>query len=454
MLDKRVSSIVPIFALMVFMLSGVACSSQASAERFRPNIVLVFVDDLGYGDLGSYGLKTAQTPHLDRLAEEGTRFTSFYAQHLCGPSRMSLLTGRYPSRVNEGRWSMPTEEITFAELLQGVGYATACIGKWDVSGRKPIQDRMPNAQGFDYFWGTLGSNDAAQVELYENTRQIGSEDNMACLSRVYTRRAIGWVDNHIRRHPNQPFMLYLSHTMMHTVIDASPGFRDRTGNGLYADTLEELDFECGRLFKAIDDLDLRDRTLVIFTSDNGPWCNDQPRQTARHERLGQWSKGPSIVWGDSGPLREGKGSDYEGGVRVPCLIRWPGRVPAGRESGAIFATLDFLPTFASLAQADLPSDRMMDGVDQSALLFGKSEEGNRSTYFYFSGTHGVREGRWKLLRPSRWPASHKGTYPIDKGSGSVELYDLEADVGETANVAEEHPQVVERLMQLRIRRQD
>jgi arylsulfatase A-like enzyme len=436
-----------LLAFLILLPCNTFAASAASVES-QPNIVLIFADDLGYGDLGCYGLKTAKTPNLDHLATEGTRYTSFYAQQVCGPSRMALLTGRYPSRVQRGWWSMPPKEVTFAELLKKAGYTTVCIGKWDVSGRKAIVDRMPNAQGFDYYWGPLGANDKAEVEIYENNQSVGVEKDMAALTRIYTDRSIRWMKEHVESDKDKPFMLYLSHTMMHTVIDASPEFRDRTGNGLYADTLEEFDHECGRLLKAIDELKLRDNTMVIFTSDNGAWSNDQERQGALNERYREWSKGLKIAWGDSGPLREGKGSDYEGGVRVPCLIRWPGKVAEGTESDAIFATLDILPTFASLAGVDAPKDRIIDGVDQTDLLLGKSKTGNRKTYFYFSGKHGVREGKWKLLYENRWPKSHNLTYPKDKGANKVELYDIENDLGETTNLADKHPEVVERLLSL------
>lgn len=440
------------FLLLAFLIL-VPCNTfaaSAASAKSQPNIVLIFADDLGYGDLGCYGLKTAKTPSLDHLATEGTRYTSFYAQQVCGPSRMALLTGRYPSRVQEGWWSMPSKEDTFAEVLKKAGYATACFGKWDVSGRKAIIDRMPNAQGFDTYWGPLGANGTAEVEIYDNNKSVGVEKDMAALTRIYTDHSIQWMKEHVEKRGDQPFMLYLSHSMMHTVIDASPNFRDRTGNGLYADTLEEFDHECGRLLKAIDDLNLRDNTIVIFTSDNGAWSNDQERQGALNEKYREWSKGPKVAWGDSGPLREGKGSDYEGGVRVPCLIRWPGKVTAGGESDAIFATLDFLPTFASLAGVDAPNDRIIDGVDQTDLLLGKSKAGNRKTYFYFSGKHGVREANWKLLYENRWPKSHNLTYPKDKGTNQVELYDLENDLGETTNLAGKHPEIVERLLNLEL----
>ena len=438
---------------VLIVLVNVICSSQLRAAP-RPNVVIIFTDDQGYGDLGCYGLKTAKTPHLDRLAKEGTRFTSFYTQPVCGPARSALLTGRYPAR-SKG-WSMPASEITFAELMQDAGYATCCIGKWDVSNRKAIRPRMPMAKGFDHYWGPLGANDAGHVVLYENNRLIGKDEDLASLSRRYTDKSIAWMTQQTQANPDQPFLVYLCHTMMHTIIDASPKFRDRTGNGLYADTLQELDNECGRLLTAIDKLGLRENTLVIFTSDNGPWSNDQERQHKKQE--GQlvnddpvpWSSGPEIAWGDAGPLREGKASDYEGGVRVPCLMRWPGQVPAGRVNDAIFATLDFLPTFATLAGFDVPSDRIIDGVDQTDLLLGKSETGHRQTYFYHSGIHGVRKGPWKLLKASRWPKNFKPTYPKDRGTNGIELYNLANDIGETRNIANEHPEIVAELQALKL----
>lgn len=446
------------YKTIAFLLGGLLLlalmASVAEAAPPRPNIVIIFTDDQGYGDLGCYGLKTAKTPHLDRLAEQGTRFTSFYTQPVCGPARSALLTGRSPSR-SKG-WSMPATEITFAELLQEAGYATCCIGKWDVSNRKPIVPRMPLAKGFDYYWGPLGANDAGLVKLWENNKYLGESRDLASLSRKYTDKSIAWMKEHLESKPDQPFLLYLCHTMMHTVVDASPEFRDQTGNGLYADTLQELDHECGRLLKAIDHLGLREDTLVIFTSDNGPWSNDQERQHKKQEgklanKVGvPWSKGPEIAWGDAGPLREGKASSYEGGVRVPCLVRWPGKVPAGRVNDAIFATLDFMPTFANLAGFEVPQDRVIDGVDQTELLLGNSEAGNRQTYFYHSGSHGVRRGKWKLLKPNRWPKNFNRTYPKDLGTNDTELYNLDEDIGETRNLVEEHPEIVKELMELEL----
>ena len=410
---------------MVFIL-GKDVRSVIAADR--PNIVLIFTDDQGYGDLGCYGATKFRTPSLDSLARDGTRFTSFYAQVTCGPSRSALLTGRYP--VRSLGWSMPAEEITVAERLQTAGYATGCIGKWDVSNRVAIRDRMPNSQGFDYYFGTLGANDNGRVMLHENFDEIGPTNDMASLTRQYTDKAIEFM----KKNRERPFFLYVAHTMVHSVIDASPEFKGKSQGGLYGDTVEELDHHVGRLLAQIDSLGLREKTLVMFTTDNGPWNNYQEGLRPKH--------GGQVAWGSSGPLREGKGSTYEGGLRVPCLARWPGNVPAGRTSDAVFATIDFMPTFCSLAGSSAPSDRRLDGVDQSALLLGKN--GTREDFLYFcrNELHGIRVGDWKLMLPNR--KVHYG-YVKDKGTQQAELYNLKEDLGERQDVAAKHPEIVERL---------
>lgn len=255
--------------LLLFVVAGL-CSVLATAAD-RPNILIIFTDDQGYADLACYGNTKNKTPRLDQLAREGTRFTSFYTQTVCGPSRSALLTGRYP-QISKG-WGMPAEEITIAEKLKTVGYQTACIGKWDVSNRKAILPRMPNAQGFDYFYGALGANDSGTVKLTENEEPAGVTKAMGELTTLYTDRSIDWLET--KRDPAKPFLLYLSHTMMHTIIDASPRFRGKSAGGLYGDVVEEFDFETGRLLDVLDRLKLRDNTLVIYTSDNGPWNQDK-----------------------------------------------------------------------------------------------------------------------------------------------------------------------------------
>ena len=422
--------------------AGLSCLgrySAAQSERFgstaapRPNILIIFTDDQGYADLGCFGSRTNRTPRMDQLAKEGTRFTNFYAQAVCGPSRSALLTGRYPIR-SKG-WSMPASEITWAERIRKVGYQTACIGKWDVSNRKPIIERMPNAQGFDYYFGTLGANDNGRVAFHENNEPAGQTRDMGSLTRLYTDKAIDFLKN--KRDKSKPFALYVAHTMMHTIIDASPRFKGKSKGSLYGDVVEEFDYETGRLLDVVDELGLRDNTLIIYTTDNGPW--NQPAYTTKKKGHPEGS----IFWGNAGPLRNGKGSCYEGGYRVPCIVRWPGKVPADRLSDAIFATIDFMPTFARLAGFEVPDDRVIDGVDQTELLLGKSKEGARDTFLY--NNNAVRQGRWKYLR-----AEHKVPgYARDKEREQVEeLYDLEADIGERNNLAAQHPEKVRELKKL------
>lgn len=415
---------------VVWSFLALSCGTVTAAEK--PNILIIFTDDQGYGDLACYGNQQIKTPRLDQLAREGTRFTSFYSQTVCGPSRSALLTGRQPIR-SKG-WSMPADEITFAELIRGAGYQTACIGKWDVSNRKAIIERMPNAQGFDYYFGPLGANDGGRVTFHENNKPAGATDEMGELTTLYTDKSIAWLKE--KRDPDKPFALYLAHTMMHTIIDASPRFRGKSAGDLYGDVVEEFDYETGRLLDTIDELGLTSNTLVIYTSDNGPWNQDKYTLRKKGHPAG------SIFWGSSGPLRNGKGSCYEGGYRLPCIVRWPGHVPAGRESDAVFATIDFLPTFANLAGFDVPSDRQVDGIDQTDLLLGRRDTGRK--YFYFHGA-GVRQGRWKYLKPN----AHFYGYAVEDDRAKVdELYDLEADLGERTNLASKYPEKVAELKSL------
>jgi len=415
-----------LYLRLLALIIGFSCNLTAAE---RPNILIIFTDDQGYADLACYGNKKNRTPRLDQLAEEGTRFTSFYSQTVCGPSRSALLTGRYP-QLSRG-WGMPAEEITFAELIRTVGYQTACVGKWDVSNRRAIVERMPNAQGFDYYFGPLGANDGGRVKYHENNEEAGSTDDMGSLIRTYTEKSIDWLEN--QRDPKKPFVLYLAHTMMHTIIDASPKFRGKSAGDLYGDVVEEFDYETGRLLDKLDELGLRENTLVIYTTDNGPW--NQPKY---YERKKGHPEG-SVFWGESGPLRNGKGSPYEGGYRAACIARWPGKVPTRRVSDAVWATIDFLPTFANLAGFRVPIDRPIDGADQTDLLLGRSEKGRES--FYFDNA-GIRIGKWKYLRAN----AHFYGYAVEDDREKMEeLYDLDADIGETTNLATKHPDILGRL---------
>ncbi|MHC4947415.1 MAG: sulfatase family protein [Planctomycetota bacterium] len=431
-----------------------------------PNIVIVFADDLGYGDVGVYGAEGFATPHLDRLAAEGMRFTDFYvAQPVCSASRAALLTGCYPNRIGiagalgpGSRIGLADGETTLAELCRSRGYATAVFGKWHLGHLPPF---LPTRHGFDEFHGIPYSNDmwplhpdfahlppaAADrkrgyppLPLLEQERVAVAEVTRAHQRRFTSDLADRAVD-FIARHRDRPFLLYVAHPMPHVPLHASDRFEGTTEAGLYGDVIAEIDWSVGRILDALRAHGLDERTLVLFTSDNGPWL----------------SYGDHA--GSSGPLREGKGTTFEGGVRVPCLARWPGTIPAGAVCREPLMTIDVLPTVAALIGAGLPP-RRLDGRDASALLRG--EPGARSPqaayFFYYHRNHleAVRSGRWKLHLPhgyrsmaGRAPGAGgtPGRYDHDRRTG-LELYDLHADVGETTDVAAAHPEVVARLLEL------
>ncbi len=430
----------------------VACLGLAPAEPRPPNFVIIFADDLGYNDLGCYGSKLIRTPRLDRMAVEGMRFTNFYAQPICGPSRAAIMTGCYPLRVAERRNVkdihpvLHDKEITIAELLKPLGYATGCFGKWDLarhSQKKFEPDLMPNGQGFDTFFGTPTSNDGF-VDLYRNRKLVEPKADMKTLTRRYTDEAIAFIE----QHKDRPFFVYLPHTMPHTRLAASDRFRGKSPRGLYGDVVEEIDFNAGRLLDVLKRLGLEKNTYVMFTSDNGPWLikNRDKVNGSRQEDHG----------GSAHPLRSGKVSTWEGGLRVPCLLWAPGRVPAGSVCDAPSSTLDVLPTLTALAGTAPPGDRVIDGRDISPLMRG--EEVEPRPFFYYLRTHlqAVRLGRWKLHlpRPPHPPwlgpfARNAHIAPEDDiGIKTPLLFDLETDIGEKTDVAEKHPDVVARLLKL------
>ena len=421
----------------LLLASALLLAACSPPEPPGPNFVIVFLDDVGYGDLVSYGSTRNSTPRLDRMAREGTRFTSFYAQTVCGPSRGALMTGRYPGRVGSG-WAVRPDEVTVAEVLRDAGYRTAAIGKWDMSRRRPLDGLLPNDQGFEYFYGTLGANDNGKVTLWRDRKELETTGDMGSLTKLYTDEALAFLQ---RQSPESPFLLYLAHTMLHVVIGASEEFIDTTDGDLYGDTLAEVDHHTGRVLDALERLGFSDNTYVLFTSDNGPW--NQPEREKRYFE----SHGGHLATGASGGLRGAKGTSWEGGVRVPAIAWGPGSVPAGRESDAIMSTLDVLPTFAKLAGASLPSDRHLDGVDQTDLLLGRSESGARDIFHYFvrMELHAVRKGRWKLAMPrERFHSYAPDVRPVD----SPQLYDLQADVGETTDLSAENPEAVAELRAL------
>jgi len=426
--------------------AAMALAGRADADSRPPNIVLVLADDLGYGDIGAYGSRTIRTPHIDRLAREGVRFTDFYvAQAVCSASRAALLTGSYPNRVGilgalfpTARSGIADQETTLAELLKLRGYATAIYGKWHLGHLPPF---LPTRHGFDDYLGLPYSNDMwpgrpdrpefPPLPLYSKDAVLTLNPDQAQLTGEYTRRAIAFMEANRAR----PFFVYLPHTMPHVPLFASKRFQGRSRQGRYGDVVEEIDDAFGQILATLRRLGLERETLVIFASDNGPWL----------------SYGDHA--GTAGPLREGKGTAFEGGVRVPFVARWPGRIPAGRVTREPAMTIDVLPTIARLVKAPLPS-LPIDGLDISPLLLG--DEGARSPheafYFYFgSELRAVRAGRYKLVLPHRsdtleGPAGRGGEpgkyVTVDV---PLALYDLVADVGESTSLTDQHPDVVARL---------
>ena len=439
---------------LILPLAVVLLFVPGAAERL-PNFVLIFADDLGYGDLGSYGSRHIRTPNLDRMAEEGMRLTSFYAQNVCGPSRAALLTGCYPIRVGEpgntkgAHTILHPSESTLAEVLATRGYASALVGKWHLAGGGAHErgrgtgpyrrELMPNSQGFAYFFGTPSHNGVTrepepegwQTELMRDDEVLESPTDLDLITRRYTDEAVGFIE----ANRDRPFFLYLSHTMPHVPLGASGEFKGRSPRGLYGDAVEELDWSVGQVLSALRETSMEDHTLVVFTSDNGPWIEGH---------LGDHG-------GSASPLRGFKMSTWEGGLRVPAVFRWPGRIPAGLATDEMASTLDILPTFAGLAGASLPPGRVIDGLDLWPLLSGESDSSPREQFFYFAYTHlqAVRDARWKLVLPR--PADPPWTSWYGRMIDEVrrpELYDMRLDPEESRDVAEQNGPVVARLMQL------
>ncbi len=418
-----------------------------------PNFIVIFIDDMGWEDLGCFGSKMIRTPNIDRMASEGMRFTHFYAQPICGPSRAALMTGCQPMRVAEkGNVKnvhpvLHTREITIAEVLKPQGYASICIGKWDLAGHSQNAfqpELLPTHQGFDEYFGTPTSNDS-YVDLYRNEQRIEEKADMGSLTQRYTDAAIDF----IQRHRSQPFFVYLPHTMVHTKLAASPKFAGRSKRGLYGDAVEEIDHHTGRLLDKVRELGLTDNTWVILTSDNGPWL-------IKNKGF-QDGELPADHGGSAGPLRSGKVSTWEGGQRVPCIAWAPGRVPAGTTCDRLASTLDVLPTLAALSGASAPSDRVLDGENIAHLLEGRFDKANQDKVFlYYLLTHlqAVRQGPWKLhlarLHHPAWLGPHAVNRHIDPqddiGMATPQLYHLEDDPGETNDVAAAHPEIVQRLL--------
>lgn len=438
-------------------LAGGLARAQKPA---RPNIVLILADDLGYGDLSCYGNTRHRTPRLDRMAAEGVKFTNFYTpMPFCAPTRASLMTGRYPFRSGmsanpapdggANNIGLPDSEITLAQALKPLGYSTMCIGKWHLG---HLPQFLPTRRGFDEYFGILYSNDMRPVQLVHNDKVVEYPVVQATLTRRYTDRAIEFIE----KNRSKPFFLYLPHAMPHKPLAASEDFYTPDTRGdLYSDVMRELDFHVGRLLDRIKELGLEENTLVIFTSDNGPWYG-----------------------GSTSGLRGMKGTQWDGGVRVPMIARWPGKIPAGLVSHEVAGIIDLFPTICGVAGAKIPTDRVIDGRDIFPLMRTPGAKSPHEFLFAMAGARLaiVRSGRWKLhyqapvrqrrmteeeaakwvdprgpdgvtilapyeqARPDQYPGAYAGDQPKP-----MMLFDLEADPAETRDVAAEYPDVVARL---------
>jgi len=451
---KRIRQVAAISIVLVSVaFVGSAWIKKPAPAPATPNVVLFFMDDMGYGDLSSTGALDYTTPNLDRMAAEGTRFTNFLAaQAVCSASRAALMTGCYPNRLgisgafgpNSPVGLNPNEE-TLAELLKAKGYATGIFGKWHLGDQ---QQFLPLQQGFDEYYGVPYSHDMwplhptgtypplKWIEGNEQKQEIKNLDDASQITSTVTEKAVSF----IKRHKKAPFFLYVPHPLPHVPLAVSAKFKGKTARGLFGDVVTELDWSVGQIMAELKQQGLDKNTLVIFISDNGPWLN-----------YGDHA-------GSTGGFREGKGTSFEGGHRVPCLVRWPGVVPAGRVSNKLLTTMDVLPTVAKICGAQLPKNQI-DGVDWVTLLKGDDSVTPRDHFYYYyrkNSLEAVREGDWKLVfaHPGR---TYEGFLPGQNGKPGpltethefpVALYDLRRDPGERYDVREQQPEVVARLEKL------
>ncbi|HEX3601302.1 MAG TPA: sulfatase [Lacipirellulaceae bacterium] len=461
-LKKRWNSaglIALVLSLVAIASSPFAAETTATYAKRPPNIVIIFIDDMGYADIGPFGATAYKTPHLDKMAKEGRIFTDFHsATAVCSASRAGLMTGCYPERVSilgalspAAKIGISDEETTLAQLCKSRGYATAIFGKWHLGHHKQF---LPLQHGFDEYFGLPYSNDMSPLQaemvdmpaaaaerkkkqpplpLIENNKIIDpavSPKKLAQLTTLYTEHAVSFID----RHKDQPFFLYVPHTMVHVPLAVSEKFKDKSGAGLFGDVVMELDWSVGKILDALKRNGLDDNTLVLFTSDNGPWLN-----YGNHA-------------GSAGPLREGKGTMWEGGYREPCVMRWPGKIPADTKCDEFACTIDMFPTIAKLIDAKTPSGHVIDGKDIWPLM--SNEPGAKSPHdmfwcYYDGELRGVRDRQWKLVFPHEYrsldgkPGGRDGNpVPYKQLKTKEALYDLKTDVGEHHDVVADHPDLV------------
>ncbi|MDX1637581.1 MAG: sulfatase [Balneolaceae bacterium] len=432
---RRPALFLIIFSLLCTATGCVEPDQETDSEPSQPNIIILFADDLGYGDLSSYGHPTIRTPNIDRIGEEGVRFTSFVTGAWCVPSRTQLLTGRYMTRVefgggtgSDGTGGLPDSELTLAESLNQAGYATGMVGKWHLG---YMQDKfLPPNQGFDSWFGLPYSNDYrkpwVQTEeplgLYRGTEMVEHPINQDSITVRYTEEAVRFITSNSG--DEHPFFLYLAYAMPHLPIHTTEQFRGSSDAGLYGDVIETIDWSVGQVMETLEQQGISENTIVFFASDNGPWLNLPDRMLQEGNK--PWHQGTT------GLLRESKATTYEGGTRVPALIRWPAQVPAGQVTDDLAASPDIYRTLIETAGGTLP-DHPIDGYNLMPFLTGEEESSPRNEYFYLLGDRleAMRKGKWKLRTVEEQP----------------QLFDLQNDPGERFNRAGDFPEVVEELQQ-------
>jgi arylsulfatase A-like enzyme len=433
-----------VFALIALLLCAPGILRAAAETPRKPNVIIILTDDQGYSDLSCYGSTRIKTPRVDRMAAEGVRFTDMYAAaSVCTPSRAALLTGCYPTRIGMGEFpllpggkpwqtrvlfrgapfGLNPKEITIAKVLKSAGYTTAAVGKWHLGDQKPF---LPTHHGFDSYFGILYTPDMPPLDYVRNEAIVERSINLDEVAQRYTEESLKF----IREHKDGPFFLYFAHTYPHVPLGASKAFRGTSVRGLYGDACEEIDSTVGRVLDLLKELNIDDKTLVIFTSDNGPW-------------LAKGEEGGSAL-----PFRGGKGGSYEGGLRMPLVMRYPGVIPPGTVCHEMATQMDLLPTLAHLAGADAPKD--IDGKDITDLMLAKpGAKTPHESFFYYVGDrlHAVRSGQWKLKVPTTLAEEFAGYVKVDNPQTVIPraLYDLENDPAEQKSVLADHPDVVKRL---------
>ncbi len=423
------------------LLLVLICLSTALRAADQPNIVILFIDDLGYADIGPFGATKQKTPNLDRMAKEGMKLTSFYAAPVCSVSRAQMMTGCYGARVSvPGVYSpgnkngLNPKEFTIAERLKEQGYATQIIGKWHL-GDQP--EFLPTKQGFDHYLGIPYSNDMLKTSKVDGKRVVPlvrdekverllTEEDQDQIEEIYTEEALKF----IRTSKDKPFFLYFPHTAVHTPIHPGKDFQGKSENGRFGDWVQQVDWSVGRVLDTLRELKLDQNTLVVFTSDNGPW-------------LIKGADGGSAL-----PLRGGKGSTWEGGMREPTLAWWPGKIAPGSVCDAVAGTIDMLPTCVTLAGGKVPAEPVIDGRDISPLLFGQTKESQREAHYYFASYNlqAVRQGPWKLAIATQKESMGKDSE--HDASVNPRLYNLDEEIGERTNLADKHPEIVAKLQAL------